>query len=769
MKCKRNRSVIHKKSLILFLFLFCFLLSNSGCGKKEVPEVVTGYELGDVYHWENGPMKEWTVSDVRESFEADCEITWQSAPIVFNEGFLQTVVVKNAKGDTESYYCIYSAGTENWTKFSSAEEYTTADNNVRFNLRGCFTSYSGQLYAWAGIGEERAGYVPCGAEGFRDIMYPEDNLMEKLRQWEGNVYLTGDDSWYLYKNIGTYISENLEENRAVVQYMETSDTGTEQSEQFNVDGWILGVTGAENTEIRYYGMNHSGVPEMWNERGQTVNACFPENFSNREYAAVYAGNGKLILFDKYGLWESGEKEATLLYSFTENGYRFRKVFGMARGEGNTLWLLAQMDDQKVLFQYDLSKSSLQNERQEIVLAIPMQNVALSSVVADFNRHSSSYYVTLAFPEGKESREQFLTRIQMELSAGKGPDLLEEGVLYDVDTVREKGFLKSLEGYGFENMNCLESALETGRTDGTLWGIPYEFTLDFAAYHASAIGKADNIDIKALMNMVERSGVKKLDLYDGPLQIVYKYGLYDESNTDYIDWKKGKSKLTGEKFLKLLEFAGQYGHCREDVSTLKQQDVFASHPFNGTFTFYSFTEMQKELGEYKILGYPREEGNGIYMSTSRIYVNSRSTKDAGCIGFLQYLISSRGQAVYVSYDITDDARNRRDAGGFFVNQQAMFPVNREVIELMIEKEDGNNAKNQFVMDSGKILYLTPPISETQKDEFWYLVEHALPAKFRIEKLKSIVEEELEPYFDGHTTVEEAARKLNSRIQMYLDEQ
>ena len=83
-------------------------------------------------------------------------------------------------------------------------------------------------------------------------------------------------------------------------------------------------------------------------------------------------------------------------------------------------------------------------------------------------------------------------------------------------MREKGFLKSLEGYGFENMNCLESALETGRTDGTLWGIPYEFTLDFAAYHASAIGKADSIDIKALMNMVERSGVKKLDLYDGPL-------------------------------------------------------------------------------------------------------------------------------------------------------------------------------------------------------------------------------------------------------------
>ena len=52
---------------------------------------------------------------------------------------------------------------------------------------------------------------------------------------------------------------------------------------------------------------------------------------------------------------------------------------------------------------------------------------------------------------------------------------------------------------------------------------------------------------------------------------------------------------------------------------------------------------------------------------------------------------------------------------------------------------------------------------------FVVSHAKVNNSRIKQIESIVYEELEPYFEGQMTVEEVAEKLDSRVQIYLDEQ
>ena len=58
-------------------------------------------------------------------------------------------------------------------------------------------------------------------------------------------------------------------------------------------------------------------------------------------------------------------------------------------------------------------------------------------------------------------------------------------------------------------------------------------------------------------------------------------------------------------------------------------------------------------------------------------------------------------------------------------------------------------------------------EEAKDVKW-LVEHAKSSNCFAKDIQSMVEEELDPYFAGQRDVDETAKRLHNRVQLYLDE-
>ena len=211
------------------------------------------------------------------------------------------------------------------------------------------------------------------------------------------------------------------------------------------------------------------------------------------------------------------------------------------------------------------------------------------------------------------------------------------------------------------------------------------------------------------------------------------------------------------------------HAADDLDHEEaSRNAFAMSPRSGIFTLSDFGRLTECLGDYVILGYPRNDGKGIYIWTNKIYVNDRSEAAEGAVRFLKYLISERAQALYVSHDVTGDAERKMDENGLFVNKMALFPVNRSALEKMINEEDGNQPGNQFVMDSGKVIYLKQPLSSKQISEFWNMVDCALLANYGIAQVEGMISEELEAYFEGQITAREAAEKLDRRMQLYLDD-
>lgn len=82
---------------------------------------------------------------------------------------------------------------------------------------------------------------------------------------------------------------------------------------------------------------------------------------------------------------------------------------------------------------------------------------------------------------------------------------------------------------------------------------------------------------------------------------------------------------------------------------------------------------------------------------------------------------------------------------------------------MDREFGEKPDDQWIEES----YRAPSYADIQREQFTFLIENAQPS-LDLGELSSIVQEELAPFFDGSRTAQEAARILDSRVQLYLDE-
>ena len=91
-----------------------------------------------------------------------------------------------------------------------------------------------------------------------------------------------------------------------------------------------------------------------------------------------------------------------------------------------------------------------------------------------------------------------------------------------------------------------------------------------------------------------------------------------------------------------------------------------------------------------------------------------------------------------------------------------------LEALIQHEIKRDKKNGYEAGDGTFVYIVPPYTDEQLDAFRILIENAKPISRDVDQIRGIVYEELEPYFNGNVSAEQAAEKLDNRIQLFLDE-
>lgn len=749
LKKRQEEKVMRKRTkrlVIVSVFLLLMLLMT-GCVKEEniVEEIIVGQEG---YY----TIKEVTLPSPQQSviLPVGGSISTVASPIMFGERVFCASSVYDVEYNIQNFFLqIWDAGVGEWKNMDVLQSSFELDGIQYDGINSIITSsIDERIYTQAYIANQANYLVELESGSVTEIIcevpaeFNEkyDSMKDDLtRDWDGNFYV------FSKNNNVIQCYDHVLQNAKAEEVPETNA----------VYGLVQSNAGAD---VYWYGMNLEGKPVIGDMTKGTVVVNGLEGIGTDCVAGVSL-NQTFYLADTQNLWKVMDGKVYKAFRFAANGYLLSEVYGIKVVDEREVLLLVKMDGELTFLHMKELDEPL--EKQEIVIAFTMQHLALNKSIARFNRQNDKYYISVMLPEEGEEEDAFRRRVQLEISAGKGPDILGHDMVLDFSSYVENGYLECVDEVFSEPSLYLKAALEDAKINGHFFSVPYDCTFDVIAYPTENIGERTSWTLQELMQAVENSDAVILQENLDGVSIIYKYALKDNSNTTFIDWKAGESHLDEQSFVDLLAFAKTY----EDNGN-GEKKAFAK-------TIISFNDLRRikevyQSGETGVafLGYPREEGNGIYVNTRALYLNANPECKEGAITFFEFLLSEEEQLKYVTYDSVEQMRE--EGLKTLAGHSKQFPVSLMAYDKMVDMELKGDMDNLVYTDSG-IIQLDILYTDEMIEQFNFILEHAQPSNFYAEAIYNIVAEELVPYFSGDISAQEAAKKLDSRVQLYLDEQ
>ncbi len=676
-------------------------------------------------------------------------------PILHGEKVYRYTIVYDVEGNwKDAYVQILNLADMQWENILCTEEFELEGKKYS-GFQEPFFSENNDAYSYVYSAEENTYYLGrLGESGIEEIIckVPESLMEDETHPgWRKELACDMSGNFYSF-----YESEN--------SYTFLNGLLQAQKEK-TLSGEILGIVqGATEMPVYWYGVDTEGNATIQSVEGSEVLLKDFDKVQVYDYIAEFSTTGSLFLADSQAIWLVDE-EPKKVFDFIKRDYVINDLYSMDTGTEGEMHLLVKLDGSYTLLTLKETDTPQDETKQEIVLAFTARHLAMERIIARFNRQSNKYHVSVLLPEANEDVMTFQERIQLEISTGKGPDILGHDVALSFTPYVENGYLECLDGILVDESQYLSAALEGCRIDGKLYGIPYDCTLRFVAYSGAYSKGRDSWTVEELMDAVQSSDVKILQGDFGGIDIVKNYALYDNADTTYIDWENGVSYLTEEPFMKLLSFAKTYadtGKLQGERGALAARgDAFALAVEMDALHWLNYVNATFE-GESAIIGYPRSEGNGIYVNCRELYVNSSSDCKEGAKEFLRYLLSENEQEKYIEFDIMELMNGVGSVYGYSCN----FPVHMGAYEELLENAQMDSTESEY--RNYGVTYDYVPYTEKEVEQFYFLLEHAQPYKPYALAISRIISEELQPYFEGDVTAELAAEKLDNRVQLYLDE-
>ena len=738
------------------LYLLCLLMVSClsvGCGSKQ--DQTAQYQW--VYKAQETMLSDSEAALLQADFLDEVQRIRKPQQIILGEKVCQIMQLQYFTGynigvgnvDLMDFradeYCLqqWNEVKASWDSYKMSKEEWFPDNQDLASLILCklVAGREGKLYCVLGLGED--AYLGCWSDDSRQILgkFPEEFLELGICDlWEDNVvFISSEGRLFFYSKESAMILETGDDLKEIIRHP--------------VQGSIAGmIEDPTDHQLYWYGNNGRGAG-IWTLDGQDILQGMAE-LDPSDFLAAFSLEGELYLSDKQALWRKAkEGEPELIWKWREQGYHLEKMTDLTVDGSGTLQLLTHYEgaDQLVAIEREWE---MPQEKQELVLALSyyLDYSAMHQLIDSFNRKSLHTHVTVRIPSDGQSVFDFMDQLQMEVSAGGGPDMFE---LLDAKGYVQNGYVLSLEGKLEEVDGLIPGVLDYGKYDGEVYGVPYEAYLSVLVCSEELAAGRSSWNVEEMMESVRQSNAKVLHRDMDGSRIVYWFGLFDKDNREYIDWEKGESHLTDEAFLRLLEFAKEYQNQdvvnAQEVHRLLRNGTIATDNANVLYRGFEVIENNENLFEdgtvYIVL--PKVNGKGVYLKSSCIYVNNASQKTEECVEFLNYLVSEEVQRKTSQYVMSSEGMFQ--IGGSF-EMSAPFNIRSDILKEQIQDR-----------------ILSEDLTQQQADTLWKMLISAEAWKSPVEQIVFMINEELNPYFAGDRTAEEAAEKLHNRVQLYLDEQ
>ncbi len=365
----------------------------------------------------------------------------------------------------------------------------------------------------------------------------------------------------------------------------------------------------------------------------------------------------------------------------------------------------------------------------------------------FNEQSDAYQVVLKDYQYDDTYGYDVAKI---VASGDYPDLIFSTYNSTIASFQEKDILEDLTPYidSSENLSLeeLSDAIVTAYTDrGRLFALPNRFSLGAFWGDRAQLGETGWTVDEFLDWIAEYPnagaplvGTRKA-IYDACIPAVLEM---------CIDWNTGKASFDGEIFqsfitkVKALDRKESYTY--EDAMQVLEEIEGSAYRLNDGVSLSTIAKEESTQGrELVIKGYPSADGEPLaYITSPALSILSTSEVKEGAYEFLEFYL------LYMS-DIIVQSMQKGVSG--------LWTVDRYL-------EQNREALLQAEPDTGALC----TFSERQLDEVMNIIPYAVLKDYSQDGLKELIWEELMPFFEGQKDANMVCNVIQSRVQLYLDE-
>lgn len=544
------------------------------------------------------------------------------------------------------------------------------------------------------------------------------------------------------------------------------------------DSWIQGFGTSKEGQVAYVsyaqdGLQISVIDPATRGISRTCTKNVPDSYGN---AAIVPGKESGILLGGQSLVEYDlEKEtATVVLDWLDSDINRDNIEAYGFLEDGRI-LVATRDwssegNQCEVVYLTQTPSSEIPQKDVITLGVMYASSDVNRAVINFNKNSDEYriqVVNYGNGEGEDAYTNGLIKFNSDLASGNGPDIFDLSSV-NMKMLSQKGVIEDLNPYlekdpDLKREDYFQSVLDAFSVDGKLYCIPNSFYVSTTMGRASDVGDTPGWTLDDLMALLE-SKPEGTEVFDYATKDYILQNCMMFNFDSFIDWETGKCNLDGEEFVKVLEFANifssefQYDEEAESTPSKIQSGklLLLSTSISSVQDYQMYEAM---FGEpFTPIGYPCTSGSGNAIAGQSTYaINAKSANRDAAWEFIKSFIVpeyyEKGNVWGFPTLISAYDRQNED----YMTPEYYEDENGE----QVEQSKGGWGWDDFHVD----IYAA---TQEQVDDVTELINSCDRSYSYDNQLLEIILEEASPFFEGQKSAQEAADIIQSRVQIYVNE-
>lgn len=569
--------------------------------------------------------------------------------------------------------------------------------------------------------------------------------------------------------------------------------------QIDFDGWVYSMAKLKDGRVGVYAYDTSATDYSKAMALRIIDSA-AGSFESKTYTLardvyeVISGGGDYDLYYSSGThfygYKLAEESAEMLFDWIScdvNNNALQLV--SVREDGVVEGFIGNYDEDAddSSFEY-VSVSKVPYDavphKESLSMAVMYLDYHTQQAIIDFNRSNEKYRVDVRDYSEYNSEDDYsagLTKLTTEIMAGNMPDILSVAESIPYRQLAAKGLLEDLYPYidadeQLSRGDFFPNVLSAMGLDGKLYAACAGFAVNTAVGASSVVGDTPGWTYDdyyaALATMPEGCdgfdiGVDRDTMLEACLAL---------DMTDYVDWAAGTCSFDSEDFVKVLDFCKPFPD--------------ASYYENYEYTAEDSPANRVAQGKQMLCVATFSSTDFFYMDYDKVFGGQ-----ATCIGFPTNKGVGNTLAMLESYAMSSSCHNKEAAWqllrGFLTEEYQMegnyLPTNQKTFEKQLEKamevEYEKDANGNYLLDENgeripvsrgsvydgmetyNIYATTPRQAQMLRD----VIASATKMMDYDTSIINIVKEEAAAYFAGQKTAQEVCKLIQSKVNIYINEQ